>query len=158
MGGVDPRTSTHFWTHGRLLAGSYKTPITIQCNSADECDSINAKLKDPTFTTAVATSAGISPSAFKSVSEPQMYDTVAFTNAVTTIHAPGTNTHTTSNVITQADANKWKNATVALAVICVLLLFAVIGLAANKASSGGNSDAVKANDVEQALGDDTYTV
>jgi hypothetical protein len=146
-----PRLSKHYWEHGRLLSGSYKVPITIQCNSKAECDEVQATVKDPTFTSEVATTMGVSPAAFKSVSEPQMYETASFA-AVVNIETGSSDTHTAETTVSsEAEAHKWKNATIALAVICAMLLLAVIGLAVSKNSGGGNSDAVKADDVEESL-------
>jgi hypothetical protein len=154
-----PRYSQHFWNHGRLLAGSYRTPIIIQCNSQSECDQVQSKLKDPTFTSAVAASAGVPASAFKSVSEPQTYDTASFNTAVTTIHTTSTDTIHTTNTTTEND-DAWMNATIALVVVCVLLLIAVAVLAVklSNAGSGGNAEAVKTGDLEKTLEDDVYTV
>jgi hypothetical protein len=151
------RVSQHYWTHGRLLSGSYKTPITIQCNSKDECDQVQAKLKDPTFTSDVAASAGVPASAFKSVSEPASYDTASFAAQVITTHSVTAGATVATH--SEAEFDKWRNGCIALIVICVLMLIAIGVLASKVGGSGGGDGAVRGSQLEKALDEeDSYTV
>jgi hypothetical protein len=153
-----PRVGAHYFDHGRHLAAvsSYKTPITLQCKSKADCDTMQAKLKSPTFTAELATSANIPASAIKSISEPQSYETKSAVASTTTLYGTEHKHKTTTTTIVIDNDEKWKNSAIALAVVCVLLLVAVVALAlGGKKSSGG---AVKSNNLEQALGQDEEAV
>jgi hypothetical protein len=146
-----PRTGTHFYEHGRLLGNTYNAPITIQCKSKVQCDQVHTKLKSPTFTSAVASAAGVPASAFKTISEPMSYETRAYTTTTTTVHTTG-HSHTTTTIIQVEDGDKkWRNPAIALAVVCGILLIAVVALSLS-GKKKGQQDSVRANDMEKTLG------
>jgi hypothetical protein len=128
-----------------LAAADYSTSIEIKCG--DYCAKVIAAVQSNAFedeltlrnVTAVVVNKG---------------DVKSFPTATSDSQTVTTNTHTTSTTL---EGDDYKNATIVLAVLCVLLLIAVIFLAATRGQSG-NGAGTKFEDTDAALAADSYEV
>jgi hypothetical protein len=132
-----------------LAAADYEFSTSIEIKCGDYCAEVIAAVQNNKFEDKL-TSKGVSAVVNKG-------NVKSFPTATSDSQTVTTNTHTTSTTLTTLEGDDYKNATIVLAVLCVLLLIAVIFLAATRGQSE-NGAGTKFEDTDAALAADSYEV